>query len=97
MSSLKLDRNLEEKNLEGLQTSLKEERARQKVWRILTIITAVLRVAGTLVMVFTSFNSPLIGIICFALFITSFMLFMYSRQNIALLEELIQEKSSDAS
>lgn len=96
MSSLKLDRNLEEKKLEELKTSLTEEQKRQKVWLILTIITAVLLVIGILVMVFTSLNSPLIAIICFSLFIASFMLYAYSRQNIAQLHELIAEKSKEA-
>lgn len=91
MSSLKLDRNLEEKSKEELAVSLKEEEQRRKVFLILTIVTAVLLVIGIVLMVFTSFNSPLIGIICFALFITSFMLFAYSRQNIAALQELLDE------
>lgn len=95
MSSLKLDRNLEEKKLEELKTSLAEEQKRQKIWLILTAVTAVLLVIGILLMVFTSLNSPLIGIICFALFISSFMLYAYSRQNIAQLNELIQEKTSE--
>ena len=42
-------------------------------------------------MVFTSLNNPLIGIIAFALFIASFMLYMYSRQNIAVLKELLKD------
>ena len=89
MSSLKLDRNLEEKTKEELEKDRAEEMKRQKIWLILTIVTAVLLVIGIILMVFTPFNSPLIGIICFALFIVSFMLYMYSRQNIAALDNLL--------
>lgn len=90
MSSLKLDRNLEEKSKDELKVALEEEQKRRKIFLILTIVTAVLLVIGIVLMVFTSFDSPLIGIICFALFITAFMLFAYSRQNIAQLEELLK-------
>ena len=48
-------------------------------------------IAGILVMVLTSLNNPLIAIITFALFIASFMLYAYSRQNIALLKELLED------
>ncbi len=91
MSSLKLDRNLETKSKEELQKDLVDEKKRQKIWLILTIVTAVLFVIGILVMVFTSVNSPLIAIITFALFIGSFMLYAYSRQNIAALLDLLKD------
>lgn len=91
MSSLKLDRNLEEKSKEELAIALEEEQKRNKLFRLLTIITAVLLVAGILVMVLTPLNNPLIAIVCFALFITAFMLFAYSRQNIAALKELLKD------
>lgn len=90
MSSMKLDRNLEEKSTEELTARLEEERGRKKLFFILTIVTGVLLVIGVLLMVFTSLNSPLIGIVCFALFIVCFMLFAYSRQNIAELENLLK-------
>lgn len=91
MSSLKLDRNLEEKSREELEVALGEEQKRNKIFLILTIITAVLLVIGILVMVLTTLNNPLIAIICFALFITAFMLFAYSRQNINALKELLKD------
>ena len=91
MSSLKLDRHLETKTKEELKQDLVEEQKRQKIWLVLTVITAVLLIAGILVMVLTSLNNPLIGIIAFALFIASFMLYAYSRQNIALLKELLED------
>lgn len=91
MSSLKLDRNLEEKSKEELEVALGEEQKRFNLFRILTIVTAVLLIAGILVMVFTPLQNPLIAIACFALFITSFMLFAYSRQNIAALKELLKD------
>lgn len=90
MSSLKLDRNLEKKSKEELQKDLVEEQKRQKVWLILTLVTAVLLVVGILLMVFTSSGSPLFVIIPFVLFISSFMLYFYSRQNIAVLKDLIK-------
>ena len=86
MSSLKLDRHLETKTKEELKQDLVEEQKRQKIWLVLSVITAVL-----LVMVLTSLNNPLIAIITFALFIASFMLYAYSRQNIALLKELLED------
>ena len=95
MSSLKLDRNLVEKTAGELEQSLAEETARRKVWRILTIVTAAILAVCILIMVFTGLNNPLIAIIPFALFITSFMLFAYSRQNIAELEGLIREKKEN--
>ena len=67
------------------------EQKRQKIWLILTIVTTVLLVVAIVLMVFTSLNNPLIGIIAFALFIASFMLYMYSRQNIAVLKELLKD------
>ena len=91
MSSLKLDRHLETKTKEELKQDLVEEQKRQKIWLVLTVITAVLLIAGILVMVLTSLNNPLIAIITFALFIESFMLYAYSRQNIALLKELLED------
>lgn len=91
MSSLKLDRNLEEKSREELEVSLREEQGRQKVWLILTIVTAVLLLIAIGVFVFTTLQNPLIPILGFALFITSFMLFFYSRQNIAALKELMKD------
>lgn len=91
MSSLKLDRNLEEKSKEELQVSLAEEEKRFKLFRLLTIVTAVLLAIGILVMVLTPLQNPLIAIVCFALFITAFMLFAYSRQNIAALKELLKD------
>ena len=69
MSSLKLDRHLETKAKDELQEDLIAEQKRQKVWLILTIVTAVLLVVAIVLMVFTSLNNPLIGIIAFALFI----------------------------
>lgn len=91
MSSLKLDRHLETKTKEELKQDLVEEQKRQKIWLVLTVITAVLLIAGILVMVLTSLNNPLIAIITFSLFIASFMLYAYSRQNIALLKELLED------
>lgn len=91
MSSLKLDRHLETKTKEELKQDLVEEQKRQKIWLVLTVITAVLLIAGILVMVLTSLSNPLIAIITFALFIASFMLYAYSRQNIALLKELLED------
>lgn len=91
MSSLKLDRHLETKTKEELKQDLVEEQKRQKIWLVLTVITAVLLIAGILVMVLTSLNNPLIAIITFALFIASFMFYAYSRQNIALLKELLED------
>ena len=91
MSSLKLDRHLETKTKEELKQDLVEEQKRQKIWLVLTVITAVLLIAGILVMVLTSLTNPLIAIITFALFIASFMLYAYSRQNIALLKELLED------
>ena len=91
MSSLKLDRHLETKTKEELKQDLVEEQKRQKIWLVLTVITAVLLIAGILVMVLTSLNNPLIAIIPFVLFIASFMLYAYSRQNIALLKELLED------
>ena len=91
MSSLKLDRHLETKTKEELKQDLVEEQKRQKIWLVLTVITAVLLIAGILVMVLTSLSNPLIAIIPFALFIASFMLYAYSRQNIALLKELLED------
>ena len=91
MSSLKLDRHLETKAKDELQEDLVAEQKRQKLWLILTIVTTVLLVVAIVLMVFTSLNNPLIGIIAFALFIASFMLYMYSRQNIAVLKELLKD------
>ena len=91
MSSLKLDRHLETKTKEELKQDLVEEQKRQKIWLILTVVTAAILIAGILVMVLTSLNNPLIAIITFALFIASFMLYAYSRQNIALLKELLED------
>ena len=71
--------------------ALVAEQKRQKIWLILTIVTTVLLVVAIVLMVFTSLNNPLIGIIAFALFIASFMLYMYSRQNIAVLKELLKD------
>ena len=90
MSSLKLDRHLETKAQDELREDLVAEQKRQKIWLILTIVSAVLLVVGIL-LVFTSLNNPLIGIIAFVLFIASFMLYMYSRQNIAVLKELLKD------
>ena len=91
MSSLKLDRHLETKAKDELQEDLVAEQKRQKLWLILTIVSAVLLVVGILLMVFTSLHNPLIGIITFALFIGCFMLYMYSRQNIAVLKDLLKD------
>lgn len=91
MSSLKLDRHLETKAKDELQEDLVAEQKRQKIWLILTIVTAVLLVIAVILMVFTSLNNPLIGIIAFALFIGCFMLYMYSRQNIAVLKDLLKD------
>ena len=91
MSSLKLDRHLETKAKDELQEDLVAEQKRQKLWLILTIVSAVLLVVGILLMVFTSLNNPLIGIMTFALFIVCFMLYMYSRQNIAVLKDLLKD------
>ena len=91
MSSLKLDRHLETKSKDELKKDLAAEQKRQKIWLILTVVTAAILLAAILVMVLTSLSNPLITIIPFALFIASLMLYAYSRQNIALLKELLED------
>lgn len=91
MSSLKLDRNLEQKTKEELRKDLVDEQKRQKVWLILTIVTAVLLVVGILLMALLSSHSPLFVIIPFVLFLSSFMLYFYSRQNITILKNLTKD------
>ena len=91
MSSLKLDRHLETKSKDELKKDLAAEQKRQKIWLILTVVPAAILLAAILVMVLTSLSNPLIAIIPFALFIASFMLYAYSRQNIALLKELLED------
>ena len=91
MSSLKLDRHLETKSKDELKKDLAAEQKRQKIWLILTVVTAAILLAAILVMVLTSLSNPLIAIIPFAVFIASFMLYAYSRQNIALLKELLED------
>ena len=91
MSSLKLDRHLETKTKEELKKDLSEELKRQKIWLVLAVVTAAVLLVAILLMVLTSLNNPLIAIILFVLFIASFMLYAYSRQNIALLKELLED------
>ncbi len=91
MSSLKLDRHLETKTKEELKKDLSEELKRQKIWLVLAVVTAAVLLVAILLMVLTSLNNPLIAIIPFVLFIASFMLYAYSRQNIALLKELLED------
>ena len=91
MSSLKLDRHLETKAKDELKEDLVAEQKRQKIWLILTVVTAVPLVVAVLLMVFTTLNNPLIGITAFVLFIASFMLYMYSRQNITVLKDLLKD------
>ena len=91
MSSLKLDRHLETKTKEELKKDLSEELKRQKIWLVLTVVTAAVLLVAILVMVLTSLNNPLIAIIPFVLFIASFMLYAYSRQNVSLLQELLED------
>ena len=64
---------------------------KRKIFLILTIVTTVLFLAAILIYLFAVIPNPLVPIIGFALFITSFMLFAYSRQNIAQLEERIKD------
>ena len=91
MSSLKLDRHLETKTKEELKKDLSEELKRQKIWLVLTVVTAAVLLVAILVMVLTSLNNPLIANIPFVLFIASFMLYAYSRQNVSLLKELLED------
>ena len=90
MSSLKLDRHLETKTKEELKKDLSEELKRQKIWLVLTVVTAAVLLVAILVMVLTSLNNPLIAIIPFVLFIASFMLYAYSRQNAP--QELLEDQ-----
>ena len=74
-----------------MKKDLSEELKRQKIWLVLTVVTAAVLLVAILVMVLTSLNNPLIAIIPFVLFIASFMLYAYSRQNVSLLKELLED------
>lgn len=91
MASWKLDKHLETKSKDELEQNLLDEQKRQKLWLILLIVTAALFVIGVLVMLFTSLTNPLIGIVTFLLFLVSFMLYFYSRQNVEELRSLLNE------
>ncbi len=86
-----LNRNLEEKTPEELKAELKKEYQKRKIFLVLTVVTTVLFLVAILIYLFAVIPNPLVPIIGFALFITSFMLFAYSRQNIAQLEEQIKD------
>ncbi|MBO4382701.1 MAG: hypothetical protein J5847_01265 [Clostridia bacterium] len=86
-----LNRDLEEKTVDELKAELQNEYRKRKIFLILTIVTTVLFLAAILIYLFAVIPNPLVPIIGFALFITSFMLFAYSRQNIAQLEERIKD------
>lgn len=85
-----LNKRLEEKTADEKRAELATEFKKKKIFFWCTVVTTVLFVIGILVYVF-AVNNPLIAIITFALFITSFMLFMYSRQTIAQLQESLEE------
>lgn len=86
-----LNRDLEEKTVDELKAELQNEYRKRKIFLILTIVTTVLFLVAILIYLFAVIPNPLVPIIGFALFITSFMLFAYSRQNIAQLEERIKD------
>ena len=86
-----LNRNLEEKTPEELKAELQKEYQKRKIFLVLTVVTTVLFLVAILIYLFAVLPNPLVPIIGFALFITSFMLFAYSRQNIAQLEEQIKD------
>lgn len=86
-----LNANLEEKKREELLKELETEYKKKKIFLILTAVTTVLLLVAILVFAFNIIPNPIVPIIGFALFITSFMLFAYSRQNIAQLEERTKE------
>ena len=86
-----LNRGLEEKTVDELKAELQNEYRKRKIFLILTIVTTVLFLVAILIYLFAVIPNPLVPIIGFALFITSFMLFAYSRQNIAQLEERIKD------
>ena len=84
------NRTPEEKKAE-LRAELEVEQKKKKLFLVLTAVTTVLLLIAILVFAFNIVPNPIVPIIGFALFITCFMLFAYSRQNIARLEERLEE------
>ena len=80
------------KSLEELRTELALEQKKRKIFLVLTAVTTVLFLICILIFAFNVVPNPIVPILGFALFITSFMLFAYSRQNIAALEELLKDR-----